>query len=342
MEQKKKIRLSDIAEKLNVSTVTVSKALSNKDGVGDDLRKQIKDLAEELGYKYKKSSSTVNAGTTGNIGILIPSRFFSMDSSYYWYLFNHLSTELLKHGFYSIIELITDENEANLDIPKMLLDNKVDGIIILGQIGNKYINSIHSRYNNFILLDFYTEDPNLDSVSNDDYYCSYILTKYVISQGHKKLRFVGTFDATTSIRDRYMGFQKAMHENKLDTSFSEIIDDRDEKGQQIQMNIPQTKAELPDAFICNNDVTASNLMNILESKGFKIPEDVSVTGFDNYLGKNSVSTPLTTVYIKPEDIAKVASDVIIKKINGEPYLKGRHLVGGSIIIRDSVKKQEDL
>ena len=338
MDQKKKIRLSDIAEKLNVSTVTVSKALSNKDGVGDELRKQIKDLAEQLGYKYKKSSAAANSGTTGNIGILIPSRFFSMDSSYYWYLFNHLSVELLKHGYYSIIELITDENEASLDIPKILIDQKVDGIIILGQVGNKYINVIHSHYDNFILLDFYTDDPNLDSVSNDDFYCSYILTNYVISQGHKNLRFVGTFDATTSIRDRYMGFQKALHEHKIETSFSQIINDRDEKGHMIPFSISSKKSELPDAFICNNDITAANLMNALESKGFKIPQDVSVTGFDNYLAKNSVTTPLTTVYIKPEDIAKVASDLILKKINGEPYIKGRHLVGGSIVIRDSVKK----
>ena len=74
MEQKKKVRLSDIAERMNVSTVTVSKALSNKDGVGDELRKQIKDLAEQMGYKYKKDSNSVSGNQTGNIGILIPSR----------------------------------------------------------------------------------------------------------------------------------------------------------------------------------------------------------------------------------------------------------------------------
>ena len=83
MEQKKKVRLSDIAEQLNISTVTVSKALSNKDGVGDDLRKQIKDLAESMGYKIKKASGTTkNEDVTGNIGVLIPSRYFSPDFSY--------------------------------------------------------------------------------------------------------------------------------------------------------------------------------------------------------------------------------------------------------------------
>ena len=338
MNQKKKVRLSDIAQKLNVSTVTVSKALSNKDGVGDELRKQIKDLASQMGYKYKKASYDSDGIKTGNIGILIPSKFFSMDSSYYWYLFNHLSVELLKYGYYSIIELVNDSDENELTMPRMILDQKVDGIIILGQIGKSYIDAIRTHYDNFILLDFYTDDTNLDSVSNDDYYCSYILTRFVIAQGLKNLRFVGNFDATTSIRDRFMGFQKAMLENNIEVRLADIINDRNEKGQSIPLSIPAEKEKLPDAFICNNDVTAANVMNLLESYGFKIPEDVSVTGFDNYLAKNIVSTPLTTVYIKPEDIAKVASDLIIKKIKGEHYIKGRHLVGGSIIIRDSVKR----
>ena len=77
MEQKKKVTLSEIAERLNISVVTVSKALSNKEGVGDDLRKQIKDLAAEMGYKQKKATSgNLSGKITGNIGILIPNRFF--------------------------------------------------------------------------------------------------------------------------------------------------------------------------------------------------------------------------------------------------------------------------
>ena len=76
----------------------------------------------------------------------------------------------------------------------------------------------------------------------------------------------------------------------------------------------------------------------LEKNGFKVPEDISVTGFDNYLSKNVTSTEITTVYIKPEDTASIAADLIIKKINGEPYAKGRHLVGGTTIHRQSVRQ----
>lgn len=337
MEQKKKVRLSDIAKKLGISTVTVSKALANKDGVGDDLRKQIKDLAEELGYKTKNSSVFNSGKITGNIGILIPFKFFGLNNSFYWYIFNFLSKELLNRNYYNIMELLSDQDEENLVLPRMMQDKKVDGIIVLGQISEDYINKINSTYNNFILLDFYTEDTTIDSVSNDDYCCSYLLTNYVISQGHKKLRFVGNFNATTSISDRFMGFQKAMIKNGLPCSIDDIIKDRNDKGQNMEITLPP-KSEMPTAFICNCDLTASLLIDKLHAAGYKVPEDISVTGFDNYLAQNTVSVPLTTVYIRPEDTASVAADLIIKKITNQPYIKGRHLVSGSIIHRDSVRK----
>ena len=112
MAQKKKVRLSDIASKLKISTVTVSKALSDKDGVGDELRNQIKEVAKQMGYNPKKTLAGGAGGSaTGNIGILIPSRFFSPNVSYYWYIFNILSTELMNRGYYSIMELLSNEDE---------------------------------------------------------------------------------------------------------------------------------------------------------------------------------------------------------------------------------------
>ena len=175
MAQKKKVRLSDIAEKLKISTVTVSKALSDKEGVGDELRDQIKQVAEKMGYQTKKTASSgPKNGTTGNIGILIPSRFFSPNVSYYWHIFNTLSSELLTRGYYSIMELLSDVDENNCSIPRMIQDKKIDGLIILGQTSDHYLETLNATYSNFILFDFYSAKLSFDSVSNDNYYCSYI------------------------------------------------------------------------------------------------------------------------------------------------------------------------
>ena len=340
MAQKKKVRLSDIAAKLNISTVTVSKALADKEGVGDELRQQIKELAEQMGYQIKKSNTVSpnlqRTNGTGNIGILIPSRFFSPDVSYYWHIFNALSTEFLSRGYYSIMELLTAEDEEAHTLPRLISDNKVDGLIILGQTSDAYLEELNKKYQTFILFDFYSAKLQYDSVSNDNYFCSYLMTDYVISQGHKKIRFVGNFGATTSISDRFMGFQRAMLEHKLNCQAEDIINDRDENGRLIQINLPPAKG-MPTAFVCNCDETAANLIQTLEEKGYKVPQDISVTGFDNYLPQKQTPVELTTVYIKSEDSTRVAAELIISKITGQPYIKGRHLVSGSLVIRNSVR-----
>lgn len=334
MKSTKKPRLQDIAQKLNISIVAVSKALSGKDGVSEKLREQIISTAKEIGYELKHDTISSQNSTTKNIGILIPSRFFSPNSSYYWYLFTHLSKVLLEKNYYTIMELISDNDESSLEIPRLIKDNKVDGVIILGQVTDQYLEKVNSVFENFILLDFYSNNQNYDSVSNDDFYCSYLMTKYVIEKGHKNIRFVGNFGATTSITDRYMGFQKAMLENGFECPVSKIIDDRDSKGSKIHMQLPED--DMPTAFICNCDETAAELITLLEMNGYIVPGNISVTGFDNYLPQGKSSVPLTTAFIAPENTAKVASELIINKINGEPYIKGRHLISGELIIRDSV------
>lgn len=340
MPKKKEVRLSDIAKKLNISTVTVSKALSNKDGVGEDLRKEIKMMAMEMGYRQKKTPATHNENSTGNIGIIIPARFFSPNYSFYWHIFNQLSKTLLEKDYYSIMELISDQDEAELKIPRVISDGKVDGIIFLGQMNAQFIANVNKHYKNFVLLDFYINNSEYDCVINDDFYNSYMMTSYVINCGHKNIRFVGNFNATTSISDRYMGFQKAMYENGFDSKLSKILPDRDENGMQTTIPLPH-KNEMPTAFICNSDLTAANLIHQLENEGYRIPEDISVTGYDNFISENEKIVPLTTVFINPEDTAETTADLLIKKISGEKYIPGRHLVSGCIIKRESVKNLKD-
>ncbi len=338
MENSRKVRLSDIAEKLGVSTVTVSKAIADKEGVGDDLREKIKQVAQEMGYKQKASHLPGAKGdnSTGNIGIVIPTRFFERSTSFYWNLYNALSRELLSNGYYAIMEQLEDTDEFDLTIPHMIQDKKVDGVIFLGQVSSDYARFISKKYSNFIFLDFYLSDADSDSVTTDNFYSEYMMTEYLISMGHKKIRYVGTFNATTSISDRFMGFMKAMLENGLSVHFNEIIDDRDSKGTNKTIELPLDN--MPTAFVCNCDDCAVNLIKELNKKGYRVPEDISVVGFDNFISTGSISPALTTVEVDSQNTARACVELLLKKIRGLPYNHGHTVVGGRIIHRDSVKK----
>lgn len=334
MSAHNKIRLADIAAEMGVSTVTVSKALADKDGVSEELRERIKQKAIDLGYRFKTGGKLRKVGSTGNIGVLIPSRFFGKNSSFYWILYNDVALSLLQHDYYCIMEILSPEDEAANKMPRMVQEHKVDGLIILGQLNEKYIDSFTEQYSQFVLLDFYNGHKNYDSVTTDNFYCMYMMTLYLIKMGHRKIRFIGTFKATTSIQDRFMGYLKAMMENDLETNKTDILDDRDEEGNLLTIDLPK---DMPTAFVCNNDEAAARVIRELREEGYSVPNDISVVGFDNYLRMPIPELGITTVEVDTLSMARTAVDLILKKLTKRPYNKGRNSIGGKIILKDTVK-----
>ena len=153
---KKQVKLADIAARFGVSNVTVSKALSDKDGVSEDLRGKIKAAANEMGYRRSASDKVHQTDRTRNIGILIPERFLGRNNSFYWTLYNNVAHELMSCDYYCIMELLKPEDEDACRFPRMLLENKVEGVIILGQLHNSYADAMASKYSNILIfLDFY-------------------------------------------------------------------------------------------------------------------------------------------------------------------------------------------
>ncbi len=337
MINSRKVRLSDIAEKLDVSIVTVSKAIADKEGVSEELRKKIKAVAQELGYKQKAQiPGYKRENSTGNIGIVIPSHFFERSTSFYWTMYNAVSKELLANGYYGIMEQLSTKDEFDLVIPHVVQDKKVDGVIMLGQLSLDYAHFFTKHYSHFVFLDFYINDEDCDSITTDNFYNEYRMTQYLINQGHRNIRYVGNFNATSSIADRFMGFMKAMLENGLHVAFEEIIPDRNKKGLYEPIKLPEN---MPTAFVCNCDETAAKLINVLKENGFRVPKDVSVVGFDDFLADGrAIEPPITTVAVDSATLARVAVETLIKKINKQPYTQGHTVISGKLLIRDSVKK----
>ncbi|MBP5156370.1 MAG: LacI family DNA-binding transcriptional regulator [Treponema sp.] len=337
-DTRRKVRLADIAEKLGVSIVTVSKAIADKDGVGEELRARIKELAYQMGYTQKPHGpQTVRReGSTGNIGVVIPSHFFDRSSSFYWTMYNALSRELISRGYYAIMEQLGSKDEFDLVLPQVVQNHKVDGIILLGQTSEDYARFFSKHYKNNIFLDFYIDDEGNDSVTTDNFYGEYQLTRHLISQGHRKILYVGNFNATTSITDRFMGFMKAMLENGLKADVGDIITDRNKKGLYEPLKLPDS---LPTAFVCNCDETARRLIVLLKERGLSVPDDISVVGFDNFLSDGQGMEPaLTTVEVDSAAMARTSVDMLVKKILGEPYTHGHTVISGKLLLRNSVRK----
>ena len=188
-----------------------------------------------------------------------------------------------------------------------------------------------------VLLDFYDEFDDVDSVISDNFFGAYELTNFLVSKGHREIGFIGNLYSTSSIQDRFLGYYKSLLEHKLLLNQEYTIDDRDEQGAYIEIELPD---QIPSAFVCNCDQVAHNLISKLNEKGYKVPGDCSVVGFDNDIYAEISSPKLTTVEVNLEEMANTAVRFIIEKVKGNNLNHGRVSIKGSIIYRDSVKELE--
>lgn len=332
------VKMIDIANKLGVSVVTISNALAGRDGVSEQMRKKITETAEEMGYKPsntksgRKKSALPKLGK--NVGILTSECFVGNRGTFYWELTALISNKLSAMNVMTVYECITAESEKNAILPTMITERRVDGIIVIGQVDRKYIERISKIDLPLVFVDFYDNRFDVDSVNSDSYHGGYILTDYLVEMGHRKIGFFGTFNMTSSINDRFLGYVKCLMENELEYRREWTLDDRDHRGLLFEkIDFPD---DLPTAFVCNSDETAFRVISALKSKGVRVPEDISVVGYDNYTVSSICIPTITTVEVDLDKMATVSVDMMVRKLADPQYREGRRIITGKLIIKNSV------
>ncbi len=334
----KAVKLADIAERVGVSTVTVSKALSGQKGVSEEVREKIRSIAEELGYQQPSAARKSQNHKNFNIGILISERFLVKYESFYWQMYQAVATRATAEECFTMLEVIGKAEEESSRMPKLVQERKVDGIIVIGKMMDAYLQHLNTEAGiPVIYLDYYNGREASDSVISNSYYGTYELTYYLYRMGHRKIAYVGTLLAMESITDRYFGYQKALLELGLEQKKEWVLDDRHiETGEIDTVNMLQIPKDMPTAFVCNCDLTASFLIKKLKDNGYRVPEDISVVGFDNYLYPGLSDIQITTYEVDLKEMAKKAVYNMISKISNENYKPGIHIVEGHMVLKESV------
>lgn len=332
---KRNVTMQDIADHYGVSKVTVSKALNDKDGVSDDLKKKIQDTAREMGYRFNSIARSLKDSATYNIGVIIPERFIEDNANaFYMTFYQQIARQLDEKGYSAILHMLKDEDEEETILPRIYYDNKVDGMIILGQISAGYIEVLENVDVPVIFLDFYDEHASIDSVISDSFFGTYEITNFLFKKGHDRLAFVGNIYATSSIQDRFLGFYKSLLEHKVALDPAYVLSDRNDQGKLIPVVLPQV---MPSAFVCNCDQVAHRLIGQLQAEGYKVPGDVSVVGFDNDIYATITKPGITTVAVNTSEMCERVIQRILAKIQDGDLHFGRLSIKGTIVIRESVK-----
>ena len=344
MGQKKKVKLEDIAEKLGVSIVTVSNALKGKKGVSDEMREKITRTAQEMGYhSVQREKKTRDSHV---VGAIVAERYVREFPSFYMEVYKNISQEAMKRGGLTMLEVASREKENLEEKFSAFQDCEVEGIILIGEMKKGYIDAVRREYKNvpIVCVDYYDVYEDMDYIVTDGFGGMEQMTRLMIKEGIRDLAFVGTVNATKNITDRYLGYCKALDRAGIEDAKYNIIPDRDSSGEVFDLN-PQLPEKLPQGFVCNCDRTAFAVIRKLKERGMRVPEDVSVVGFDNYPPDVSGGRQLSTYQNDEQVLARLSIHTMIRRIEGKKKPEGIRIVEGSLIRGESVKfrrRQQDV
>lgn len=326
----KRVRMADIAERLGISIVSVSKGLSGKEGVSEEMRAKILATAKEMGYEIpQRAEPDTERGES--IGVLVAERAFD-ECAFYSNLYRCILKRCAALGYYCMLEIVSSQAEAERAMPSILTNRKVDGLIFMGEIDRRYLSTAIQHGLPFLLLDFYDDAIAADSVLSDNSSGGYQMTEHLLASGRRKIGFVGSVTATSSIMDRYLGYCRALLKAGIEPRPDWRLEDRDAGGSFIPFTLPD---EMPEAFVCNCDEVAFNLVEYLNRQGYRVPQDVAVTGYDDYRFSTVCRPQLTTYRVDVEGMAVAAVNQMHRKLRHKPLLAPTTIVPGALVERGS-------
>lgn len=330
----KKPTIMDVAIRAGVSKATVSMVLNKKDSsISLETRERILKVIEEIGYIPSSVARSLSTNKSGTIGIILPdiiNPFFSQMAR----AIEDAASELK----YNVIFCNTDNNEEKEDMyVKLLISKQVDGVILIsGGKSRSSIEILKSNNISFVLVDRYIEGyeeelgvytRNKEGVEEG--------MKYLYNQGKRRIAFVSGSSKLYVFKQRLKGYESFMKEKEIfDKSFIFKGDISLQGGMDATERILDSCPEI-EAIFYSNDVMALGGIKVLIRRGYNIPKDIGVIGFDNIQMTEFIEPELTTVAQPIYDIGKASCELLVSHINGEEVEKQKFF-GTSLIVRGTV------
>lgn len=335
MGREKEVKLEDIALAAGVSIVTVSNALKGKKGVSPAMRERILEIAKRLGYRMQAEREPLEKASY-MVGVVVAERYVKEFPSFYMDIYKWVAQEVTRKGSLTVLEIVDTEKEK--EPTEVFPGVEVNGIIAIGQLSEAFFDMLRKKTHvPLVCVDYYDVQPGMDYIVTDGYTGMQRLTEQLILKGFRRFCFVGTPQATRSIMDRYMGYCKALEKYGLCEEQRNILFDREASGTDYRLEV-ELPGRMPEVFVCNCDKAAKLLVEKLTQAGVRVPEDVSVTGFDHYHSRLANGMFLTTYENDEKVIAQISVSTLFKRIAGrEPG--GIRLVEGNVVEGDTVLRR---
>jgi DNA-binding LacI/PurR family transcriptional regulator len=322
----KKATIRDVAAAAGVSVATVSKYMNDTQRFSAPVEARLKAAIEQLGYRSNPLARSMITGETRTIGLAI----LDIRNPYFTNIVKGANRIALRHD-YTLLLVDTEENQEREQPLIEALAQRVDGVIISSRMQEDSMQWI-TELNKPVVLLGRNHQFEIPSVSNDSYLAGYMLARHLLNQGHRRIGYLG-FARSRWDAERIRGASTCLSEAGLTLDVHDAHAPSTLAGKTACSSV-MLGPNRPEALICYNDLIALGFMKEAAALGFKLPQDLSVTGFDNVPYGEYAVPALTTVDLQSEKMGELAMLKLIDVLAGKRDI-GHVTLEPRLIVRDS-------
>ncbi|MFN8344240.1 MAG: LacI family DNA-binding transcriptional regulator [Spirosomataceae bacterium] len=338
MSPNRPVTIKDIARKFKCSPSTVSRALNNHPLINEDTRKNLQEYAKQVGYQRNSVSLSLLNKRTGILGVIVPSLNHQHETA----IIEGLQSVLQPQGYLMNICVSNESYLIEKEYVEKLLANRVEGIFLsISQetydSGHyEHLESIIQRKVPLIFIDREYEGFEAGRVTIDDYYGAFAATEHLIKMGCRRIAHLKGPHGLAITEQRFNGYVDCLKKYQLPIEEELIVS----TNFQVESAIMPTRrlmelSPVPDAIFGVNDQVAIGAMYVVREKGFQVPGQVAIVGFDDSPISAYISPPLTTVSRPGKQIGTEASRIFLSQIKENTLPVENFVLPAALVIRES-------
>lgn len=332
---------AEIAKIVGVSRSTVTRVVNNYPYTAEETRRKVLAAVEKYGYVPNASAQSLVGKKPKEIGLFIYATDDISSSAYFGGFITHVIDCAEALGYSVLTSIIKPGQHGK---PSNFLNREsIQGAIVTGgAIGEKEIHELMESRHKMFIVDQLPYESNLNEycglVNRDNFKGGYLATEYLIRRGHRKIMHLAGYLARISGVERLNGYKKALQDGGIAIQKKLIIagDFSDMLAEKLLEKHLKHQPP-PTAIFAANDMMAIGAMRALKANGLRIPDDVSIVGFDDIYFAKEVEPKLTTIRSHPKTVAFEAVEKLVKMVETEEFKMSKTLIDVSLIERDSVR-----
>jgi LacI family transcriptional regulator len=333
-KKRRGVTIKDVARASGVSSATVSRVLSGYEFVRETTRNRVMEAVEDLGYVANLQARSLAGGHSQVIGLLVP----NLDNGYVGTIMQGIDRELARVNYDVVLYTSHRHPGKESFYVDVIANGLTEGLLlVVPLVPTTYLEALRERHFPYVLIDQGDAKENSSVVEATNWQGAYEATRYLSQLGHTRIAFLTGSLAVRSAIDRFQGYKAALVDCDLPFREELVIegDFQQQTGFETTKRLLQSVKSPPTAIFASNDLSAFGAMDAAREYGLRVPDDISIIGFDDVPQASFVYPKLTTVRQPLEQMGQVAVKMLLEQIEDQSRPPQRVALATQLVIRDS-------